>query len=185
MISTNDFRNGISIELDGELYSITEFQHVKPGKGNAFVRTKLKNIKTGLTLEKTFRAGEKVKDAFIEYKKMQHLYATGDEIVFMDTETFDQVSLPMDLLGDRAKWLKEGSEITILVHEGETLGVEIPTFVELKVTQTDPGHKGDTAQGATKPATLETGAVINVPLFVDNDNLLQIDTRTGTYLKRL
>ncbi|MCL5036506.1 MAG: elongation factor P [Chloroflexi bacterium] len=185
MISSNDFRNGNSIELDGDIFTVTDFQHVKPGKGNAFVRTKLKNIRTGLTLEKTFRAGEKVKSAYIENKPMQLLYTSDDEAVFMDMNTFDQINIGIDKMGDGMKWLKEGSEINVQIYEGEIVGVDIPNFVELKVEFTEPGHKGDTATGGTKPATLETGAVIQVPLFVDMGEKLQIDTRTGTYLKRV
>jgi elongation factor P len=184
MITSNDFRNGMTIEIDGTLMTIVEFLHVKPGKGSAFVRTKLRNIKTGYTVEKTFKAGEKVTRAHIDRRQMQYLYASDDDYVFMDNENFDQISLQKNLLGDGTKWLKEGMEVSVLFYGTETIGVDLPNFVELKVTETEPGFKGDTATGGTKPATLETGAVINVPLFIDIDDVLQIDTRTGQYLRR-
>lgn len=184
MITSNDFKNGMTIEVDGELMTIVEFLHVKPGKGSAFVRTKLRNMKTGYTVEKTFKAGEKVTRAHIDRRQMQYLYASEDEYVFMDNENFDQITLQKSLIGDGIKWLKEGMEVSILFHGTETIGVDLPNFVELKVTETEPGFKGDTATGGTKPATLETGATIQVPLFIDIGDVLQIDTRTGQYLRR-
>lgn len=185
MITSNDFRNGMTIELDGQLLTVVEFLHVKPGKGSAFVRTKLKNVKTGLTLEKTFKAGEKLTKAHIEKKSMQFIYANDGEFTFMDNETFDQIAIPEELVGDAAKWMTEGMDVHIMFHETTPLGVEVPNFVELKVTHTEPGFKGDTATGGTKPATLETGAIIQVPLFIEQGEVLQIDTRTGAYLRRV
>lgn len=186
MFSVNDFRTGITIELEGNLFTVVDFQHVKPGKGAAFVRSKLKNVKTGYTVEKTFRGGEKVMRALVERKDMSYLYKSADEdFTFMDKETYDQHTLPRVFLGDGAKWLKEGMDVSVLLHNEEPIGVDVPNFVDLKVIQTDPGFKGDTATGAVKPATLETGAVINVPLFINEGDVLQIDTRTGEYLKRV
>ena len=185
MITSNDFKNGITIELDGQLMTVVEFLHVKPGKGSAFVRTKLKNVRTGFCVDKTFKAGEKVIQARIEKKSMQFLYANDGAYTFMDNETFDQIELGEDLVGDAKKWMIEGMDVHILFHDTTALGVEVPNFVELKVTATDPGFKGDTATGGSKPATLETGTVIQVPLFVNEGEKLQIDTRTGQYLKRV
>jgi elongation factor P len=185
MITSNDFKNGMTIELDGQLMTIVEFLHVKPGKGSAFVRTKLKNLKTGYSVEKTFRAGEKVTRAHIERKQMQYLYASGTDYVLMDNESYEQVTLSKELMGDGGKWIKEGMEVSVLFHDIEPLGVDVPNFVELKVMETEPGFKGDTATGGTKPATLETGAIIQVPLFVNVEDVLQIDTRSGNYLRRV
>lgn len=185
MITSNDFRNGMTIIVDGELMTVVEFLHVKPGKGSAFVRTKLRKLKTGYTVEKTFRGGEKIMSAHIERKQMQFLYSSGDEYVFMDNESYEQLSIQKDILGDGVKWLKEGMEVSVLSHESDILGVDVPNFVELKVVETEPGFKGDTATGGTKPATLETGVTIQVPLFVNTDDVLQIDTRTGNYLRRV
>lgn len=185
MISTNDFRNGVTIEMEGGLWTIVEFLHVKPGKGSAFVRSKLKNIKTGYTLEKTFRAGEKVTLAHIERREMQFLYKQDTDYVFMDNKSYDQITLPEDQIGDNKFWIKDSSNIYVLFHDENAIGIEVPNFIELKITHTEPGFKGDTATGATKPATLETGAVIQVPLFVDSSDVVQVDTRTGTYLKRV
>ncbi|MGE0495825.1 MAG: elongation factor P [Vulcanimicrobiota bacterium] len=185
MISVNDFRTGMSIEIDGELWQVVEFQHVKPGKGAAFVRTKLKNIRKDFTVEKTFRGGEKVQRAIVERKTFQYLYPGDGDYVFMDNETYHQVNVTGEQIGDGLKWLKDSMEVQIVFHGDEVIGVEMPNFVELEVTQTDPGFKGDTAQGGTKPATLETGAVVNVPLFVETGQMLQIDTRTGEYLRRV
>ena len=185
MITSNDFRNGITIELDGQLMTVVEFLHVKPGKGSAFVRTKLKNVRTGFCVDKTFKAGEKVTQARIEKKSMQFLYANDGAYTFMDNETFDQIELGEDLVGDAKKWMIAGMGVHILFHDTTPLGVEVPNFVELTVTATDPGFKGDTATGGSKPATLETGTVIQVPLFVNEGEKLQIDTRTGQYLKRV
>ncbi len=185
MISSNDFRTGITIIVDGELVTVVEFQHVKPGKGSAFVRTRLKNLKTGYVVEKTFRGGEKIERAIVERREMQYLYSTGSDYVFMDNKNFDQLSFTAEQIGDGVKWLKESMNISVLSHNNLPIGVELPNFVELKVTQTDPGFKGDTATGGTKPATLETGAVVQVPLFIEIGDVLQIDTRSGNYLRRM
>lgn len=185
MITSNDFKNGMTIELEGQLMTVVEFLHVKPGKGSAFVRTKLKNLRTGFCVDKTFKAGEKLQKAHIEKKSMQYLYASDGEYTFMDNETYDQVTLQEDLVGDAKKWMIDGTDVHILFHETTPLGVEVANFVELKVVQTDPGFKGDTATGGTKPATLETGTLIQVPLFIEEGEVLQIDTRTGQYLKRV
>lgn len=185
MISSNDFKNGMTIEVDGTLYTIVEFQHVKPGKGQAFVRTKIKNLITGATLEKTFKAGEKVPRAHIEKKTMQYLYSAGDSYVFMDTESYDQINVPKESMGDSIKWLKDGANMDVLFHGDTVISVEAPAHMELEVTHTEPGFKGDTAQGGTKPATLETGATINVPLFIEIGEKVLVDTRTGEYLRRV
>ncbi len=184
MISTNDFFTGLTIELDGEVYTVVEFMHVKPGKGSAFVRSKLKNVKTGYVVERTFRAGEKLPRARIEYREMQYLYSSGEDNFFMDTSTYEQISLSDERLGDGKKYLKENMLIGVLEYEGEPIGVELPNFVELAVVQTDPGLRGDTATGGSKPATLETGAVVQVPLFVNVGDVIRVDTRTGQYLER-
>ncbi|MHC9544335.1 MAG: elongation factor P [Vulcanimicrobiota bacterium] len=185
MITSNDFKNGMTIELDGHLMTIVEFLHVKPGKGSAFVRTKLRNLKSGYVVEKTFRAGEKVTRAIIDKRTMQFLYSSGSDYNVMDTENYEQITLSAEALGDGVKWLKEGMEISVLFYGTDPIGVDVPNFVELKVTETEPGFKGDTATGGTKPATLETGAIIQVPLFINIGELLQIDTRTGQYLRRV
>ncbi|NLY51709.1 MAG: elongation factor P [Firmicutes bacterium] len=184
MISVNDLRTGLTLEIDGEIWSVVEFLHVKPGKGAAFVRTKLKNIRTGAVAERTFRAGERVARARIETKEMQYLYNSGDEYHFMDTETYEQISLPVSALEDAVQYLKENMIIGIQFYEGEAIGIDLPTAVELVVTHTEPGFKGDTATGGTKPATLETGLVVQVPLFIEEGDVLKIDTRTGEYLSR-
>ncbi|MGB4249672.1 MAG: elongation factor P [Limnochordia bacterium] len=184
MISVNDLRTGLTIEVDGEIYSVVEFLHVKPGKGAAFVRTKLKNLRSGNTVEKTFRAGEKVARAHIELKDMQFMYSTGDDYFFMDMETYDQISLTKDDLGDAPKYLIENMTIGIQFYQGQPVGVELPTTVVLEVVHTEPGFKGDTAQGATKPATLQTGITVQVPLFVEQGDMVKVDTRTGEYLSR-
>ena len=185
MISAGDFRNGVTIELDGNIYQIIEFQHVKPGKGAAFVRTKLKNIKSGGVVEKTFRPTEKCPQARIDRKDMQYLYEDGDLYYFMDTETYDQVALNSETVGDALKFVKENETVKICSHNGNVFSVEPPLFVELAITETEPGFKGDTAQGATKPAIVETGATVMVPLFVETGDVLKIDTRTGEYLSRV
>lgn len=186
MASTADFRNGMVIEIDGDLWAITYFQHVKPGKGGAFVRTKLKNVLSGSVVDKTYRAGEKVNDVRLERRPVNYSYTDGDLYYFMDANTFDMIPIASDLLGeDQLKFLKENMECEGLVHDEKVISVELPQFVELLVTQTDPGFKGDTAQGATKPATLETGAVINVPLFVEEGDVLKIDRREEKYLSRV
>ncbi len=184
MISAGDFRNGITIEYDNNVYQIIEFQHVKPGKGAAFVRTKLKNVKSGGVVEKTFRPTEKCPQARIDRKDMQYLYADGDLFYFMDLENYDQIALNADTVGDALKFVKENEMCKICSHNGSVFSVEPPLFVELVITNTEPGFKGDTATGATKPAVVETGATVYVPLFVDEGNVIKIDTRTGEYLSR-
>ena len=185
MISAGDFKNGVTLEIDGNIYQILEFQHVKPGKGAAFVRTKLKNIISGGAVEKTFRPREKFPKAHIERKDMQYLYSDGELYHFMDVETYDQIALNEDAIGDSLKFVKENEMVKICSHNGNVFAVEPPLFVELAITETEPGFKGDTAQGATKPATVETGAVVYVPLFVEQGDVLKIDTRTGEYLSRV
>ena len=185
MISAGDFRNGVTIEFEGNIYQIIEFQHVKPGKGAAFVRTKLKNIKSGGVGEKTFRPTEKCPTARIERRDMQYLYNDGDLYTFMDMETYDQISLNQDAIGDALKFVKENEVCKICSHNGSVFAVEPPLFVELAITETEPGFKGDTATGANKPATVETGAQVYVPLFVNEGDVIKIDTRTGEYLSRV
>ncbi len=185
MISAGDFKNGVTLEIEGNIYQILEFQHVKPGKGAAFVRTKLKNIISGGVVEKTFRPTEKFPKAHIERKDMQYLYSDGELYHFMDVETYDQIALNEDAIGDSLKFVKENEMVKICSHKGNVFAVEPPLFVELAITDTEPGFKGDTAQGATKPATVETGAVVYVPLFVEQGDVLKIDTRTGEYLSRV
>ncbi len=185
MISAGDFRNGITIEYEGNVYQIVEFQHVKPGKGAAFVRTKLKNIINGGVVEKTFRPTEKCPQARIDRKDMQYLYADGDLFNFMDTETYDQVALNSDTVGDALKFVKENEMVKICSYNGNVFAIEPPLFVELVITDTEPGFKGDTATGATKPAIVETGAKVMVPLFVNQGEVIKIDTRTGEYLSRV
>jgi len=185
LISTADFRNGAKLELDGEPFVIIEFQHVKPGKGGAFVRTKIKSLRTGNVIDRTFRSGEKVDSPNLEEKTMQYLYETGDEFFFMDNETYEQMPLTSEQLGDGRNWLKENVEIKVLYHNGVPIGVEVPMFVELKIVQTDPGIRGDTASGGTKPATLETGAVVKVPLYMEEGEVIKVDTRTGEYIERV
>lgn len=184
MISSNDFRPGVSIELDGGVWRVVEFLHVKPGKGAAFVRTKLKNVQTGNVVEKTFRAGETVPQANIEKSTMQHTYKDGDNFVFMDMETYEETSLTAAQIGDRVKYLKEGMEANVLRWNEQVLEVELPNSVVLEVTETDPGVKGDTATGGTKPAILETGAQVMVPLFISIGEKIKIDTRSDSYLGR-
>ena len=184
MISAGDFRNGVTFELDGQVVQVIEFQHVKPGKGAAFVRTKYKNVITGAVVEKSFNPNDKYPTAFIERKDMEYSYEDGGLYYFMDTETWEQIPISADILGDSCKFVKENMVCKILSYKGNVFGVEPPNFVELKVTKTDPGFKGDTATNATKPATLETGAEIKVPLFIDEGEVIQIDTRTGEYMGR-
>ena len=185
MISAGDFRNGVTLEIEGNVYQILEFQHVKPGKGAAFVRTKLKNIINGGVVEKTFRPTEKFPAARIDRVDMQYLYSDGDLYHFMNVETFDQIALNSDDVGDSLKFVKEDDMVKICSPNGNVFAVEAPLFVELEIIDTEPGFKGDTATGATKPATVETGAVVNVPLFVEQGNKIKIDTRTGEYLSRV
>jgi elongation factor P len=185
MITAGEFKNGITFELDGQVFQVVEFQHVKPGKGAAFVRTKLKNIITGATIERTFNPADKMPKAHIERKDMQYLYNDGDLYYFMDTETYEQLPISKDTVGDTFRFVKENMIVKILSFKGNVFGIEPPTFVELEVTETEPGFKGDTATGATKPATLETGAVVKVPLFINQGDMIRIDTRTGDYLERV
>ncbi len=184
MISTTDFRTGLTFELDGDVVQLQEFQHVKPGKGAAFVRCKLRNLKTGSTIERTFRPGEKFPKAHIERKEMQYLYKEGENWSFMDTDTYDQISLQESLLEDAPKYLKENMTTGILFYQGQIIGIDLPKQVELKVVETEPGIKGDTASGGGKPATLETGLVVTVPFFVNEGDALIIDTKTGSYVSR-
>ena len=184
MISAGDFRNGVTFEMDGQVVSIVEFQHVKPGKGAAFVRTKIRNVITGSVVEKTFNPNDKYPTAFIERKDMEYSYSDGDLYYFMDTETWEQVPINKDILSDNFKFVKENMVCKVLSYKGNVFGVEPPNFVELMVTQTDPGFAGNTATNALKPATLETGAEVKVPLFIEEGEMLQIDTRTGEYIGR-
>ncbi|MBW4609328.1 MAG: elongation factor P [Hassallia sp. WJT32-NPBG1] len=184
MISSNDFRPGVSIVLDGSVWRVVEFLHVKPGKGSAFVRTKLKNVQTGSVVEKTFRAGESVPQANLEKSTMQHTYKEGDEFVFMDMETYEEGRLSAKQIGDRVKYLKEGMEAEVIRWGDQVLGVELPKSVVLEIVQTDPGVKGDTATGGSKPATLETGATIMVPLFIAQGERIRIDTQEDKYISR-
>ncbi len=184
-ISTADFRTGLTIETGGEIFSIIEFQHVKPGKGGAFVRSRLRNLRSGAVIDKTFGAGERMEQAMITRRSMQFLYRAGDDYVFMDMDTFDQNTLSGDVVGEGAKYLKPDAEASVVMYEDEILGVDLPTAVDLAVTKTDPGLRGDTATGGTKPATLETGAVVDVPLFIEEQDVIRVDTRTGEYVQRV
>ena len=184
MISAGELRNGVTMEYEGEIYSVLEFQHVKPGKGAAFVRTRLKNIKTGAVVEKTFRPTEKMSKAHIDRQDMQYLYNDGELYHFMNNETFDQIALNADDVGDALKFVKENENVKILSHDGNVFGIDPPLFVELEITETEPGFAGNTAQGATKPAIVETGASVQVPLFINQGEIIKIDTRTGEYLSR-
>ena len=184
MVSAGDFRNGVTLEIDGQVVQILEFQHVKPGKGAAFVRTKIKNVISGGVVEKTFRPTEKCPTARIDRKDYTYLYADGDLYNFMDVNTYEQIALSSDVVGDALKFVKENETVKVCSYNGKVFSVEAPLFVELEITDTEPGFKGDTATGATKPATLETGAQINVPLFVNQGDRVKIDTRTGEYLSR-
>ena len=184
MITAGDFRNGVTFDDNGQVFQVIEFLHVKPGKGDAFVRTKLKNVITGAVLERTFSPTDKFENAYIERKDMEYLYSDGDLYYFMDQETYDQTPINASQLGDNFKFVKENMICKVCSYKGNVFGVEPPTFVELEVTQTDPGFKGDTATNATKPATLETGAEIRVPLFINEGDHIRIDTRTGEYMER-
>ena len=185
MISVNDLRTGLTLELDNGLWSVVEFLHVKPGKGAAFVRTKLKNVETGNVVEKTFRAGEKVAKATLDKRDMQYLYKEGTDFVMMDTENYEQMSVTEAQIGDGVKYLKENMNVSILMYQGKIIGLDIPNHVELEVVDTPPSEKGNTAQGGTKPAKLETGVVVNVPFFISNGDKIRVDTRTNEYLDRV
>ena len=185
MISAGDFRNGSTFEMEGSVWSIINFQHVKPGKGAAFVRTKLRNVLTGATVEKTFSPTEKFPEARVERKAMQYLYADGEIYYFMDNDSYEQLPLNKDLVEDALPYIKENMDVTIQFFKNEPFSVEAPNFVELKVTETDPGFKGDTATGGTKPAVVETGAKINVPLFIEEGDTIRVDTRSGDYMERI
>jgi elongation factor P len=184
MISAGDFKKGLTFEMDGDIYVVVDFQHVKPGKGSAFVRAKIKNIITGSTVERTFNPTEKFPKAHIETKEMQYLYNDGTLYYFMDPESFEQIPLGLDKVEEAIKYIKENMNATIKFYKGEAFSVAAPNFVELEITECEPGVKGDTATGATKPATLETGAVVNVPLFVNLGDVIRVDTRTGEYMER-
>ncbi len=184
MISTNDFRTGATVEIDGQPWSVVEFQHVKPGKGSAFVRSKLRNVETGAVIERTFRAGEKLPRATLDRREVQYLYNAGDDYTFMDTQTFDQVTLSKDQVGDNTRFMLENMNLFLIHHNSRLIGIELPNSVELKVVRADPGLRGDTASGGTKPVTVETGYIVNVPLFIQEGDVLRIDTRSGLYIER-
>lgn len=184
MASTSDFKNGLVLKIESQLWTIVEFQHVKPGKGPAFVRTSLKNVLSGKTVDKTFNAGVKVETANVDRRDMTYLYADGDSYVFMDADTYDQLEIPSDIVGDNANFLLDGQKVVVATHEGAVLFVELPASVEIAISHTDPGLQGDRATGGTKPATLETGAEIQVPLFLNIGDVIKVDTRTGHYLSR-
>lgn len=185
MIDTGGLRRGITLDMNGELVKVTDFQHVKQGRGNAFVRMTMRNLRTGSTTQDTFNAGTKFQTARLERRHVQFLYQDGDDYNFMDIDSFDQFSLPKDVLGEATNYIKENDTIDLLTYQESPVDVELPVTVNLKVTQTDPGHRGDTATGATKPATLESGLTINVPLFINEDDIVKVDTRTGEYLERV
>ena len=185
MISVNDLKTGLTLELDNGLWSVVEFLHVKPGKGAAFVRSKLKNVETGQVVEKTFRAGEKVAKAMLDRREMQYLYKEGKDFIMMDMESYEQLQLSDAQVGDGVKYLKENMIIQVLLHDSRVIGVDIPAHVELEVVDTPPAEKGNTAQGGSKPATLETGAVVNVPFFISNGDVIRVDTRSNEYLDRV
>ena len=184
-LDTSQFRNGLKIELDGEPFTIVYFQHVKPGKGGAFVRTKLKNLKTGRVVDRRFRAGERVEEADVEDRKLQYLYRDGDQLVFMDSKTYEQTPFSVEQVGEATKFLTENLDVDVLFWRGKPLDVELPNFIEAVITECEPGEKGDTASNVTKPATLETGAVVQVPLFVKEGTTIRVDTRSGEYVERV
>ena len=184
MATTNDLKNGMTLDLDGQLWTVVEFQHVKPGKGPAFVRTKMKQVLTGKVVEKTFNAGVKVEVAILENRDMQYLYRDGDDFMFMDSTNFDQISIPKATVGEAADYMLENCDAIVAMHEGNPLYVELPASVELTITYTEPGIQGDRSSGGTKPATLETGITIQVPLFIKQDEKVLVDTRNGSYLGR-
>ncbi len=184
MVSTNNLKNGMTLKIDGDLWRVDYFQHVKPGKGGAFVRTTLKGVRTGKTVDRTFRAGEDVEQAILSKRALQYLYRDGEDFVFMDTQHFEQTHVPESALRDGAKWLKEGDTIELVFHESDVVDVNLPAAVELEIAETEPGIQGDRVSGATKPATLETGAVVNVPLFINAGERIKVDTRSGEYISR-
>jgi len=185
VISSNDFRPGVHVLLDGDLYAIVESQHVKVGRGPAYAKAKVRNTKTGATTERTFRAGERVPLVYLEKKTMQYLYTTGDEYVVMDKTTYEQMSFSRALFGEAVRFLRENMDVTVIFHDDRPIGVELPNSVDLRVVETAPGIRGDTVSGATKPATLETGAVVQIPLFVETGEIIRVDTRTGYYIERV
>lgn len=185
MISTSEFKNGEAIVMDSQLWTIVEFQHVKPGKGGAFVRTKLRRLRDGSVIERTFRSGEKFQEAFIEKRSLQYLYRTSDTFHLMDTKTYEEAQVPAEMLGSGAGFLKENMELEGQFHDGQMIGIQPPMFVDVHVQSTEPGIRGDTSKGGMKPATLETGATIQVPLFVDTGDVIRVDTRTGSYVSRV
>ena len=185
MASTADFKNGLTMELDGEVFQLIEFQHVKPGKGGAFVRTRLRNMRRGTVIERTFRAGERIDIARVERRPLQFLYPSGDEYVFMDNESFDQLTLSEEQLGPQVKFLQDNLEVMVISYDERILGVELPDTIEARVVQTDPGLKGDTASGGSKPATIDSGAVVTVPLFINEGDMIRVDTRSEKYIERV
>jgi len=184
MVSTNKLKNGMTLKIDGDLWRVEEFQHIKPGKGQAFVRTKLKGVRHGKTLERNFRADEDVEQAILERRNLQFLYREDDQYVFMDTETFEQILVPAEPLDDAPKWIKEGDTVELVFHQDEVIGANLPASVELEITETEPGLQGDRVSGGSKPATLETGATVQVPLFINEGERIKVDTRSGDYLSR-
>lgn len=184
MVSTNNLKNGMTLKIDGELWRVDYFQHVKPGKGGAFVRTTLKGVQSGKNIDRTFRAGEDLEQAILERRELQFLYREGDNLVFMDTEHYEQTEVPESALRDASKWFKEGDTIDLVFHDGQVVDVNLPASVTLTITETEPGLQGDRVSGATKPATLETGAVVSVPLFINEGESIKVDTRSGEYISR-
>ena len=184
-VDTSQFRNGLKVEIDGDPYNMIFFQHVKPGKGGAFVRTKLKNLRTGRVIERTYRSGERLDEADVEDRRMSYLYQDSSGLVVMDSVSFDQMSIPLERVGETKDYLKENLEVDVLLYKGNAINIELPAFIEAVITKTEPGIKGDTASGSTKPATIETGAVVQVPLFVKEGEKIRVDTRTGEYVERV
>ncbi|MPZ73603.1 MAG: elongation factor P [Nitriliruptorales bacterium] len=184
MVSTNNLKNGMTLKIDGDLWRVDYFQHVKPGKGGAFVRTTLKGVQNGKTIDRTFRAGEDLEQAILEKRSLQYLYRDGEDFVFMDTGHFEQTHVPERALRDRSRWIKEGDTIDLVFHEEEVVDVNLPASVQLEITETEPGVQGDRVSGATKPATLETGATVQVPLFINSGERIKVDTRSGDYISR-
>lgn len=184
-VDTSQFRNGLKVEIDGDPYTMIFFQHVKPGKGGAFVRTKLKNLRTGRVIERTFRSGERLDEADVQDRRMSYLYQDSTGLVFMDSESFEQMAIPLERVGEARRYLQENLEVDVLLYKGNAINIELPAFITALITKTEPGIKGDTASGATKPATIETGAVVLVPLFVKEGEKIRVDTRTGEYVERV